>query len=101
MHLPVGMAVRQTVVTLTAATDTTVVAANPSRKYLAICNIGTGLASLAFDQAAVAGQGWPLSAAGSAGDQGGAIFFEASMLTRQAIHAISTAGSTVVVLEGI
>jgi hypothetical protein len=95
------MAVKQSVVTLTAATDTQLVAANPMRKYLALVNIGTGLASLAFDVAAVAGQGWPLSAASTAGDQGGAIFFEASAVTKQAVHAISTAGTVIVVLEGV
>ena len=99
--LPRGMSVKQTVVTLTAATDTTLAAANPLRKYLAVCNINTGLVSLAFDKAAVAGQGWPLSGASSAGDQGGAMIWESSAVTTQALHGISTAGSTVVVLEGI
>jgi len=101
--LPHGMSVVQTVVTLTAATNTTLVAANPLRKYLAVCNIGTGLVSLAFGTAsvAVAGSGWPLAAAGSAGDQGGALIFESSVLPMQAVKGISTAGSTVVVLEGI
>ena len=98
---PAGMSVVQTVVTLTATVDATIVAANSNRKYLAIININTGLATLAFDTAAVAGQGWPLSAAASAGDQGGAVVFEASAITQQAVHAISTAGTTLVVLEGI
>lgn len=95
-----GVTINQTVVSLTAATDTTLVAANPNRKYLAIVNIGTGLVSLAWNQAATAGQGWPLTAAASAGDQGGALIFEASSMPIGEVHGISTAGSTVVVLEG-
>lgn len=96
-----SVVLKQSVVTLTAAVDATIVAANPLRKYLAIGNIGTGLVTLAFNQAAVAGQGWPLGAAAGAGDQGGSITFEASAMPMGAVHAISTAGSTVVVLEGL
>jgi hypothetical protein len=96
-----SVVLKQSVVTLTATVDNTIVAANPLRKYLAIVNIGTGLVTLAFDQAAVAGSGWPLAAAGGAGQQGGAIVFEASALPMNAIHAISTAGSSVVVIEGV
>lgn len=96
-----SVVLKQSVVTLTAATDATVVAANPLRKYLAIANIGTGLATLAFDAAATAGSGWPLAEAASAGEQGGAIIFEASAMPLNAIHAISTAGTTLVVIEGV
>lgn len=98
---PAGMSINQTVVSLSANSDTTLVAANHNRKYLAICNIGTGLVSLAFDQAATAGSGWPLAAAMGAGQQGGEMVWEASAITQQAVHGISTLGSTVVVLEGI
>lgn len=98
---PAGMSIAQTVVALSAAQDTTIVAANPNRKYLAICNIGTSLATLAFDKAAVAGSGWPLGAADISGGQGGAVFFEASGVPQQAVHAISTVGTTLVVMEGI
>lgn len=96
-----SVVLKQTVVSLTAATDTTLVAANPLRKYLAICNIGTGLVSLAFNVAAVAGQGWPLAEAASSGEQGGSFIFEASAVPMGEIHGISTAGSTVVVIEGL
>lgn len=96
-----SVVLKQTVVTLTATVDNTIVAANPLRKYLAIINIGTGLATLAFDAAATAGSGWPLSEAASAGEQGGAIIFEASAMPLNAIHAISTAGTTLVVIEGV
>ena len=98
---PSGMSVTQTVQTLTATIDKTLVAVNPNRKYLAIANIGTGLVSLAFDTAAVAGSGWPIAPAAGAGQQGGEMVWEASSITTQAVHAISTAGSTVVVLEGV
>ena len=102
MHItPAGMSINQTVVTLTANTDTVLVAKNVNRKYLAIMNISTGLVSLAFDTTAVATSGWPLAEASSLGEQGGAIVFESSAVTFQAVHGISVAGSTVVVLEGI
>lgn len=93
--------ITKTVVAL-SSTDSVIVAANPSRKYLALCNIGTGLASLNFGAAAVAAQGWPLAAAGAAGDQGGAILFE-TKVTQQAVHGICAAAVTtnVLVLEGV
>lgn len=100
MSFPVGMVITTTVVAVTNA-STSVVPENPYRKYLALCNVGTGLASLNFDAPAVAGQGWPLTAAGTVGDQGGALIFESSFLTKQAVNAISAAGTTIVVLEGV
>ena len=98
---PAGMSINQTVVTLTANTDAKIVSANANRRYLAICNIGTNVAALAFDVAAVAAQGWPLAAAPVAGEQGGTLIFEASGVPLQAVHAISTAGTTLIVMEGI
>jgi hypothetical protein len=99
---PNVITITQTVVALTAA-DAQIVAANPNRKYLAILNIGTGLATLGFGGVAVAGQGYPLSAASVAGDQGGGIIFESSGVSQQAIHGICAANVTtsVVVLEGV
>jgi hypothetical protein len=99
---PAAITITQTVVALTSA-DVVIVAANSNRKYLAIINIGTGLASLGFGSVAVAGQGWPLSAASAAGDAGGGLERSGDGITLQAIHGICAAGVTtnVVVLEGV
>ena len=99
---PAAITITQTVVPLTQA-DNPIVAANPNRKYLAIINIGTGLASLGFGAVAVAGQGWPLSAASVAGDGGGGLERSGDGITLQAIHGICAIGVTtsVVVLEGV
>lgn len=100
MSRPAGMQIKQTVLTLTAATDTPLVVFNPMRKYLAIANIGTGLATLGFDAVAVANSGYPMSPAASLGAQGGGLVWEAGAVPFNGIHAISTAGTTIVVLEG-
>ena len=88
----------QTVVALTA-TDGVVIAANAARKDLWLINIGTGLATLGFGAVAVAGQGYPLAAAGAVGDQGGG--WQGN--TAQAIHGICASGVTtsLLVLEGV
>jgi hypothetical protein len=100
MSRPASMQLRQTVVSVPAATDTVLVAFNPLRKYLAIANIGTGLASLGFDQVAVVNSGYPLAPAASLGAQGGGLVWEAGVVPLNGMHCISTAGTTVVVLEG-
>lgn len=100
MSRPVGMQIRQTVVSVPANTDTLLVAANPMRKYLAIVNIGTGAGTWGFDQAAVVNSGYPLTAAAAAGAQGGGLVWEAGVVPLNAIHLISAAGTTVAVLEG-
>lgn len=95
---PAPASIAQTILTLAAATDTTIASAG-SRRYLCVMNIGTGLVTLGFDQAAVAGSGWALTAAGQVGDQGGSMCWESATVSASAVHAISTAGSTVAVLE--
>lgn len=98
---PGALTITQTVVTLAAATNTQLLAANASRRYLLIVNIGTGDAWLAFGStAAVAATGYPLPAAAAAGGQGGGYSCDASTVPSGAIQAISTAGTTLVVLEG-
>jgi hypothetical protein len=91
-----------TIVPLTSA-DNQIIPANANRKYLLIVNIGTGLATLGFGVAAVAGQGYPISAAPVAGDQGGGLERSGDGITQQAIHGICATGVTtsVVVLEGV
>jgi hypothetical protein len=97
---PTGVKIVPTVVTLSAATDA-VLGANPNgRKYLCLMNIGANPLTLNFDAAAVAGQGWALDPGAAQGRQGGWICFEASIVPRNVVHAISTLGTTVAVLEG-
>src|SRR5260370_391693 len=95
---PSSLPVTQSVVTLAGGTDT-ILGASTSRRYLCLMNIGTGLITLAFDQAAVSGAGWAMEPAGAAGHQGGAMCWESATVTASAVHAISAAGSTVGVLE--
>lgn len=86
---------KQTIYTLTAATSTQVAAASIGRRYLSIINIGaTNPASLGFEGVAVAGSGWPLAVAGPP------LTMQDNHTHAGAVHAISTAGTTIAVLEG-
>ncbi len=96
---PARIATTQAVVTLAAGVDNTL-GSNASRRYLCLMNIGTGLVNLGFDQPAVAGAGWALEGASASGHQGGSMCWESSSVTASIVHAISAAGSSVVVLEG-
>ena len=96
---PSSVPIKQTVVTLAANTDTTL-GSSTSRRYLCLMNIGTGLLSLGFDQAAVAASGWALEGVSVAGHQGGAMCWESAIVAGSVVHGISAAGTTVVVLEG-
>jgi hypothetical protein len=102
--LPVGsgtVTVTQTVVTLTAATSRTLIAANASRKYLFWMNIGTAPMTVAPGAVTVtAGQGANFDPGSSSSNQGGTFSMENSSVSQQAFSAISTAGTTVVVWEG-
>ena len=90
--------VTQTVLPLAPGSDA-ILGSNKNRRYLCVMNIGTGLVTLAFDQAAVAGSGWALDGAATTGRQGGAMCWEASVVVNGDVHAISAAGSTVAVIE--
>ena len=96
---PSSVPIKQTVVTLAAGTDATL-GASTSRRYLCLMNIGTGLVTLAFDQAAVAGSGWALEGATTSGHQGGSMCWDNAIVAASTVHAISAAGSTIAVLEG-
>lgn len=97
---PTSVLVTQTVDTLTAATDKALTGTGAGIRMLCIQNIGTGLVSLAFDTAAVAGSGYALNAAAGAGQAGGSICWSGETVPRNVVHAISTAGSAVAVLVG-
>ena len=93
---PNNMNVTQSVVTLAAGVSTTVVPAVAlGRNYLAIMNIGANEASLGFSATAVAGAGWPLYASG-----GGYTMTNGEGVPTNLITAISTLGTTLVVLVG-
>jgi hypothetical protein len=96
---PSSLPITQTVVTLAAGVDA-ILGTATSRRYLCLMNIGTGLVNLGFDAPAAASAGWALEGASDAGHQGGAMCWENSIVAAGVVHAISAAGSTVVVLEG-
>jgi hypothetical protein len=89
----------QTIVTLAPGVDNTL-DATPNRHYLCLMNLGPGEVSLGFDQAAVAGQGWPMDPPATAGNQGGWVCWEGSQISGSIVHGISTTGATVAVLVG-
>jgi len=95
---PTSVPVTQAVVMLAPGVDT-ILGSGSSRRYLCLMNVGTGLGTLGFDQAVSSGSGWALEAAASAGHQGGAMCWESATVAASAVHAISAAGSTVIVLE--
>lgn len=84
-------------VTLPAGASTQVF--TPGYRLRGIVNIGTGLATITAVSPAVANQGWPLAAASAAGDQGGGLSFDNGVRPAAPLYAISTAGTTLVVLE--
>jgi hypothetical protein len=96
---PSSLPLTQTVVTLAAGVDATL-GSSRSRRYLCLMNIGTGLVTLGFDQTAAAGTGWAIEGASVAGHQGGSMCWESAIVAQSTVHAVSTAGTTVVVLEG-
>ena len=59
---PTSLPLAQSVIAIPANTDT-VLGSGTSRRYLCLMNIGTGLVTLGFDAAAVAGSGWALEGA--------------------------------------
>jgi hypothetical protein len=100
IQLPQDITVTQTTVNVPAgAVDVQVLPENLNRQYLAVVNTGIGRVNLNFGVAAVVDTGMPLDAATVQGDPGGSFIME-NRVSTQAIHAISQAGSTLVVLEG-
>src|SRR3954465_7454862 len=96
---PTSLPLAQTVVAIPANTDT-LLGSGISRRYLCLMNIGAGLVTLGFDQPAVAGSGWALEGTTTPGHQGGSMCWDSAIVAAGAVHAISAAGSTIVVLEG-
>jgi hypothetical protein len=91
---PTGVAITQTVVTLSAATDGPL-NAGPADRSLCLQNIGDDDMTLAFNgTVAVAGQGWLVA------KDGGVKCWEAGTVPTGIVHGISTVGSTIIVLEG-
>jgi hypothetical protein len=96
--------ITQSIVTVPATTTTNatqLIPANANRKTLYFVNIGTNLATLAFNTSTItAGSGLPLMPASQAGYQGGGYSFDEGAITTDAIYGLSTSGTTIVVLEG-
>src|ERR1700723_3279951 len=89
----------QTIVTLTAATSTTLIAANPARKGLIFMDAGNNPFTFAPGTGSVvAGSGLSLNGNSGAGTQGSAYDFS-SEVSGQAFSGISTGGTTVAVWE--
>ena len=96
---PSSVPISQSVVTLDAGVDV-ILGSGTGRRYLCLMNTGTDLVTLAFDRPAVAGSGWALEGAAENGHQGGSMCWDGATVAAGVVHAISAAGSTVVVLEG-
>jgi hypothetical protein len=98
---PSVIVITQTVVTLSAATSTTLVAANVNRKYLCWMDVGTAPFTAAPGLVTVtAGNGMNYDPGSSASNQGGTFCQEGVTVSQQAFSAISTVGTKVTVWEG-
>jgi hypothetical protein len=92
-----GTNITQTVITVPAATSTLLIRANGRRSFLTLLNTGTADAFLAFapdTTPTAAATGYTLYA------NGGGLGMDGLTVSQDAISAYSTAGTTVVVLEG-
>lgn len=89
-----------TAVTLAANTPVKVLSANANRKLLTVQNTGNG-GPLSFGFATLTpGQGISLDAASVAGGEGGSYEFK-DVMPMDEIWAVSLAGTTMVVMEGV
>jgi hypothetical protein len=85
--------------TLAPGVAVQLVGQNFNRHFLVLQNTGTGAVTIGFGAAPVAGLGISLDPASAATGQGGSYEFK-KVIPSDAIWAISTAGSTVVAVEG-
>jgi hypothetical protein len=98
---PSAITITQTIVTLTAATSATLIAANANRRYLCWMNTGTAPMTVAPGAVTVvAGTGMNYDPGSSASNQGGSFCQDGVTVSQQAFSAISTAGTKVTVWEG-
>ena len=88
-----------TVLTLTGNAATKLVGRNINRSYLAVQNTGTGSVTITFQASPVIGAGIALDPASASGGQGGSWEWKESVPT-QPVYAISSAGTSIVVIEG-
>src|SRR5260370_26242916 len=99
--IPSGtMTTTVTPATLAPNTPIKIVAQRNNRSYLCLQVAGTGSATFGFGQAPAAGTGISLDGASAANGQGGSYEFKDRVPT-DSIWAISTAGTTVTVAEGV
>lgn len=92
----------QTNITLSAGVASgAIVPASTARVSLTIQNTGTGSATIGFGSAPTAGLGLSLDPASAAAGQGGSRVWDGSdRVPSDAIYAISTAGTTLTIIEG-
>lgn len=101
MPNPRSISPTQAVVVLGAGVAGDLVAANPERRLLILCNIGVNPVSLSFGAVApVAATGYCLEPAATAGRKGGELIFSSADMPIVRIQAISALGSSVVVIQG-
>lgn len=84
--------------TVAANTAVTLLPANTSRRNFRIMNIGTGIAHYGYASAVAPSKGWPVASASTVGDQGGGD--EDTAPSTGAIYGVSSAGTTLVIIEG-
>ena len=101
MRFPIGFSAVQTSASASTASGA-VIAANPSRKYLGIFNVGQADVTInAAGATAVAGTGVVLGAASAGGVGGGSIVWEATGVPVNGLTCRTAAGtSTLIVVEG-
>lgn len=96
---PAAVAYTDTVKSLSAASDTTLLSATAGLKSVCLMNIGTNPATFTNGaSAAVVGNGQALSPAAGTGFQGGGYCFP--LPPTNAIHGISALGTTIIVTVG-
>lgn len=94
-----NMSLVQTVVTLSPGVVTSIIPRNALRNYLCIQNVGSNDLQFGFTNTLVAGNGTTLSP-GGLGKQGGFFLWERNWVPDNSIYAVSTTGTTIIVLEG-
>jgi hypothetical protein len=100
MSMPIQVAMTSTPITLAPAAGAPLVDANLRRAYLAVQVTGANPATVDFGAIPTAGAGITLDGGTGAATQGGSWEWVFSIPT-EALYGFSTAGTTIVVIEGI
>ena len=96
-----GISIKNTSFTISAATATPLVSENLNRKHLCIVVNGTNPATIKFGSAPTSvTDGISLDGASGSGGQGGSVWYGEQDAPTDSIFAWSTAGTTVTVASG-